>query len=133
MGGDGWKEIETPAGGPQHERLRDATLPTGRPRHPGPPHPWQAGHTPPTPSPPTLPVQPLGFPIMTHRAVTATVVTLSRKLRIVCTGSMDRERQSHTLTAWSYPPLTSTSPLGLYTSCRQGGQRRATDQRSTEK
>lgn len=46
-----------------------------------------------------------------HRWVTATEVTLSRKLRSVCTGSMDRERQSHTLTAWSYPPLTSTSQL----------------------
>ena len=36
-----------------------------------------------------------------HLGVTATDVTLSLKGFITCTASIERERQSHTLTAWS--------------------------------
>lgn len=55
-----------------------------------------------------------------HRSVATTEVTESRKGFITCTASMERERQSHTLTAASYPPLTSTSLLGLKQTCTKG-------------
>lgn len=52
-----------------------------------------------------------------YPSATDTDVTASPKFFMVWIGSKERERQSHSLMAWSYPPVTSTSSLAAYAIC----------------
>jgi len=52
-----------------------------------------------------------------HRSVTRTAVTESANALMLWMGSKERERMSHTRTAWSYPPLTTVSSPGPQHSC----------------
>ena len=58
--------------------------------------------------------------------MTSTAVTESAKGLSVWMGSKERERMSHTRTAWSYPPLTTVSSPGPQHSCKPREQGQAT-------